>query len=1091
MKYHYPARTLGFLALVIPHFAFGYSSVPGTYQAYQLDGVPAYWGYNSSDMTDSGACCVGSIYTSDGQNTFKDPTCSGSQTCQHTNDVGYQCVEYGIRYLWARFFKPKPFPNWPIYDAASMCEPGPPAGSGLVKEPPSYTPVEGDLMVYKRGPGYMQWGHVAAVARVHPDTNTVDLVEEHWETSPQCHRENIPMSYAYCWIHATANPGTGSCVGETAGVASGKAACPGPVAHGAIDGITAFNNIQASDHSTCVDGSHISLYSDAQGNSFAKMPQGGFQTEAGYGYQCLEYAYRYFFGHFHIKLPGGVPTAYSMCNIASNPTNPNGVTVHKPGDQYNPVHGDLMIFYPADMPEGARCGTGGSAGHVAVVDTVQGNNLTVVEQNWGLPGKAPAEPRSGNSQGVPLDKQCAACWIHANSNNNSASTINNNDGATCSVTFRQEAYALAIFNTGIAAALNTRGDLEVFARNMFGVISHAWQMKGIPALFPTGWSPWIPFIGVFGAYSDPVVIKNSDGRIEVFYLGAGGAIWHEWQVTAPATLHIPGTNIDIPIGATWSPPLPIFNLDIQPNPAQIVSISGNALAIKSNISAILINGRIHLYYLSAADNNIWTTEQLNRNDDMRWSAPRSLGFGKNAAANLTVVKAGNSIHLFYPGSLMSETPNITTDVFYVWHTYSTNGTSWAQPQMLDDIITSNVAAAVNPDGRLEIFYRGAAEGLRHLWQLTPGAAGIWNAPTPTGKDFFNTLLYDPSLGIPSVTSDPIAATNKDGTLQIFYRGQDGYVWTFNRISLGSVGNGTWSEARQTSGMITSSPITVIGDSTGRLHSLFLGPLMGSEVDLLRATAALLNNIPAPFNLAEDVPPINIYVDIIKALSNAVPFSNIAFDVSERNPNSYGAWNSPAYIFGVIPRDPTQQANQSGGGEASTIPGSSTGKLDDAGKAMIKKEEGYVDHCYQPGPTFGYGHDIGANGLSTCMVGGKMVNICSTGGTPQAQECADWLFDRDSQNFVNGVKSIFAGVALSQAQFDALVSLAYNAGVGGLQNSRIAAFLLQSPPDYTDAAEAIMHFAVTGYGFDLTSRRRGECEMFMTGSPTGYSAVCNY
>ena len=116
---------------------------------------------------------------------------------------------------------------------------------------------------------------------------------------------------------------------------------------------------------------------------------GWVQTEGGYGYQCVEYAARY--EHFKFGVPAGwgISYAYQMCN-----THPTGIATASA-----PVHGDLMIFAPGS------CGADGTAGHVAVVDTVGATTVKVVQENV--------------AGSYTYNRSCASCWLHATNNNGS------------------------------------------------------------------------------------------------------------------------------------------------------------------------------------------------------------------------------------------------------------------------------------------------------------------------------------------------------------------------------------------------------------------------------------------------------------------------------------------------------------------------------------------------------------------------------------------------------------------------------------------------------------------------------------------------
>lgn len=75
------------------------------------------------------------------------------------------------------------------------------------------------------------------------------------------------------------------------------------------------------------------------------------------------------------------------------------------------------------------------------------------------------------------------------------------------------------------------------------------------------------------------------------------------------------------------------------------------------------------------------------------------------------------------------------------------------------------------------------------------------------------------------------------------------------------------------------------------------------------------------------------------------------------------------------------------------------------------------------------------------------------------------------------------VILTQNQFDALVSMAYNLGCGGFLKTDVAKYLQKSPPDYKAAADSIVKYNKSGGKVlaGLTKRRTAEQELFL-GSP---------
>jgi surface antigen len=149
-----------------------------------------------------------------------------------------------------------------------------------------------------------------------------------------------------------------------------------------VDGIPAYAQCAATENSA--------IYSDnGVDTSTMSMGSGWVRTQYNGGYQCTEFAYRYL--HFRWNIvwePNG--NAGTWCD--STPPSGSGVV-----QTSTPSHGDLIVFAPGS------CGADPTAGHVAVVDVVNGTtSVTAVEQN---------------SAGRDNYKQtCAKCFLHAVAN---------------------------------------------------------------------------------------------------------------------------------------------------------------------------------------------------------------------------------------------------------------------------------------------------------------------------------------------------------------------------------------------------------------------------------------------------------------------------------------------------------------------------------------------------------------------------------------------------------------------------------------------------------------------------------------------------
>lgn len=149
-------------------------------------------------------------------------------------------------------------------------------------------------------------------------------------------------------------------------------------------------------------------------------------------------------------------------------------------------------------------------------------------------------------------------------------------------------------------------------------------------------------------------------------------------------------------------------------------------------------------------------------------------------------------------------------------------------------------------------------------------------------------------------------------------------------------------------------------------------------------------------------------------------------------------------------------------------------LSDSGWNHIKNEESCVLKVYSIGDgklTCGYGHaeDIGKTKL---RIGQKIT---------QAQ--ANKYLKEDLKMAADGVRRIFSdwkedktNVKITQTMFDALVSLAYNSGVGGLRRSELMQHLKKG--DYKLAGDSIKDFNTSDKFPGLEARREKESEMFL-------------
>ncbi len=135
-----------------------------------------------------------------------------------------------------------------------------------------------------------------------------------------------------------------------------------------------------------------------------------------------------------------------------------------------------------------------------------------------------------------------------------------------------------------------------------------------------------------------------------------------------------------------------------------------------------------------------------------------------------------------------------------------------------------------------------------------------------------------------------------------------------------------------------------------------------------------------------------------------------------------------------------------------------------GLELIKSFEGCVLKVYLDAiglPTIGYGHLI--------KPGESFTKITQKG--------AEDLLKSDAQIFVDGVNKILE-VNVTQNQFDALVSIAFNIGLGNLKSSTLLRLI--NAGDYKGAADQFPRWNKAGGKVlnGLTKRRNAERALFL-------------
>jgi lysozyme len=166
------------------------------------------------------------------------------------------------------------------------------------------------------------------------------------------------------------------------------------------------------------------------------------------------------------------------------------------------------------------------------------------------------------------------------------------------------------------------------------------------------------------------------------------------------------------------------------------------------------------------------------------------------------------------------------------------------------------------------------------------------------------------------------------------------------------------------------------------------------------------------------------------------------------------------------------------------------KLSQAGADLMHRYEGCRNRPYLcPAHiwTIGYGHVLYQAQIRLPMVKkeGESVQIrkeyplVEGDNRVWSKEEINALFATDVSSFERGVLRLVPGVAGRQGVFDALVSFAFNAGLGNLQRSQIR--IRANRGDWEGAAESLMDWTKGGGRVlpGLVKRREAEKALFLS------------
>ena len=159
------------------------------------------------------------------------------------------------------------------------------------------------------------------------------------------------------------------------------------------------------------------------------------------------------------------------------------------------------------------------------------------------------------------------------------------------------------------------------------------------------------------------------------------------------------------------------------------------------------------------------------------------------------------------------------------------------------------------------------------------------------------------------------------------------------------------------------------------------------------------------------------------------------------------------------------------------------KVSDAAKAMIAHHEGVRTRPYRCPAllwTVGVGHVIDPSHIAVKYEERKNLPIPDGWDRQLTMGEVDALLAQDLQRFERGVARLCPSAVNHQGRFDALVSFAFNVGLGNLQRSSLR--MKHNRGEFEDAANEFMKWSKAGGKVlkGLVNRRLDEQRLYLRG-----------
>lgn len=324
----------------------------------------------------------------------------------------------------------------------------------------------------------------------------------------------------------------------------------------------------------------------------------------------------------------------------------------------------------------------------------------------------------------------------------------------------------------VAVGIDPDGRLEVFYVERDGTLHHKWQTAPTATChpYPANWADAAALEGSTPEVASVALGTNADGRMEVFFVGEGGQIYHSRQSAAggafAAAAKFEGTARNIVVGKTRDGKLAVFSvgLDGYLSHARQLAPSSDKWDVAAMTAApapkasseiaveAFQDGRLVVFFV---DQGGEVEEILEKPSFDGWEPPKKLG-AKATHIAASHNKGGRVEILLADDVALNHGVQSANDV-----------DSWIFSP-LDAHAASRIASAINQDGRIEVLFVDAKGDLRHLAQKQPGWNSVWSSAPQFGWQ----------------TQSMTGRTNAAGCLEVFYVRDDGALYHQYQLTAG-------------------------------------------------------------------------------------------------------------------------------------------------------------------------------------------------------------------------------------------------------------------------------------------------------------------